>query len=85
MEKHGLRYTFSGCQIPVTKSLHHLSTKKKIRKEKRKKKKGKQAATGRPEKQRLPIFTIISILSQQVSCLGDDVLQALQETLHGIH
>lgn len=78
MEKHGLRCMCPGCRIPVTKSLHRLSTKNK-------KKKGKQAATGRPEKQRLPIFTIISILSSQVSCLGNDILQTPQEMLHGIH
>lgn len=56
MEKHGLRYTFSGCQIPVTKSLHHLSTKKKIRKEKRKKKKRQASSYRKTWKTKTPHF-----------------------------
>lgn len=64
-----LHYTFSGCRIPVTKSLYCLTTKKKQKKTtqkiktKKTQKASKQATTGRPKKQRLPIFGTTSILS----------------------
>lgn len=57
-----LHHTFSGCRIPVTKSLHCLSTKKKKINQENPKKASKQS-TGRPKKQRLSIFATISILS----------------------
>lgn len=37
MEKHGLRYTFPGCRIPVSKSSHRLSTTTTTQKKKKKK------------------------------------------------